>query len=56
MVPVEGLGRVTRRTKRLVHFTFLMKVPVDGEASVPIRVRVESDDLPDEEPEVVREL
>lgn len=50
------LERVTRRTVRLVHFAFLMEVPADGEASVPIRVRIESDDLPDEEPEVVQEL
>lgn len=50
------LPRVTRRTARLLHLTFYVEIPSKGERSVPIRVRVESDDLPDDDPEVVREL
>jgi hypothetical protein len=49
------LPRVTRRTARLLHLTCDVEIPRHGERSVPIRVRVESDDLPDEEPEVVCE-
>jgi hypothetical protein len=47
------LGRVTRRTAHLMHVTFPLPLPAEGESSVPIRVRVESDDLPDDQPEVV---
>ncbi len=50
------MPRVTRRTAPVLHFTFYVEVPNQGERSVPIRAQVESDDLPDDEPEVVREL
>ena len=50
------LPRVTRRTAYVVYFTFYVEIPRRGERTVPVKVLVESDDLPDEEPDVVREL
>lgn len=47
------LDRVTRRTVSVVCFKFEVEVAMEGENSVPVRVRVESGDLPDEQPEVV---
>ena len=50
------LPRVTRRTSHVVYFSFYVEIPRQGERSVPVKVLVESDDLPDEEPDVVSEL
>jgi hypothetical protein len=47
------LPRITRRTHYLVHVTLSLPIPDRLTRSVPIRVRVESDDLPDDQPEVV---
>jgi len=57
-VPAQFLSvdRTPRRTSFTRRAFLQVPVPDAGEAVIPVRVKVESDDLPDDEPEVVRDL
>jgi hypothetical protein len=48
--------RVAKRPYYMKYFTFLVAVPTAGEVTVPVRLKAQADELPDDQDEAVKTL
>jgi hypothetical protein len=51
----EEIERIALRTPKLRHIAFAVQVPTDGELTVPLRIKAQADDLPDDVEERVKD-